>query len=46
MLAKRLPGILPELSMADAIDVAVLHSLSAKQAAGEFYGQRHLERPS
>ena len=45
MLAKCLPGILPELSMADATDVAVLHSLSTKQAAGEFYGQRPFRAP-
>jgi magnesium chelatase family protein len=45
MLAQRLPGILPPLSRAEAIEVTRIHSITGRLDAGELIGRRPFRAP-
>lgn len=45
MLASRFLTLLPDLSLADAIEVAAIHSVAGKPLAAETFFRRHLIQP-
>ena len=45
MLARRLPGLLPPLTAAEALEVAAIASVSAGGFRGESFGERPFRAP-